>query len=99
MCGMAAAASWLVVELRLPALSGKERSDLLRQVVYSAVAESGFAQCIGILYCLQCSVDIWAVFDHTFVSFGCILGRTCDVKLWSTSFPHDVPFLILEFLA
>ena len=56
--GMAAAASWLVFELRLPALSGGERSDLLRQVVYSAVAESGFAQCIGILYCLQCSVDI-----------------------------------------
>ena len=55
---MAAAASWLVVELRLPALSGEERSDLLRQAVYSAVAESGFAQCIGILYCLQCSVDI-----------------------------------------
>lgn len=96
---MAAAASWLVGELRLPALSGEERSDLLRQVVYLAVAESGFARCIGILYCLQCSVDIWASFDHTFVSFGCILGRTCDAKLSSTSFPHDVSFLILRFFA
>ena len=98
MCGMAAAASWLVVEFRLPALSGEERSDLLRQVVYSAVAENDFARCIGILYYSQCSVDIWAAFDRTFVSFGCILGRTCDVKLWSTSFPHDVSFLISEFL-
>ena len=94
---MAAAASWLVVVFHLRAPSRQERIDLLRQVEYLVAADNGFARYIGILHYLQCSVDIWAAFGHTFVSFGCISGRTCGAKLWLTSFPYGVSFLILGF--